>query len=358
MKKIILSVILCFLLILTPLVASGCNNNQYTMHDIDKLITTMKTDQDTQQFFVDNANKPNGKEYFINVKFDSTKISQTSTDKGYIFPAVYSYYLDCASGLFFNVVDRWEKNTSQIFSDFSAEQINVLYNKLNEVYNKLKELSISKFVFEKSDGTLHYKNVIADYNALIDAAYDLNESFAKFYFVEGIAKTDFQKEDLSNSNVRDALRYILLQSSKVSYKYELLNFIYKNPLGEVNSWYEETSCLSPFIQVCKKTLLGLSDNSDLGKRIIANDDVVYVKLLFSTFFDQEPQYQNEYNMFTDAVNNFDVKAYFNIKNKEAYLQDCSKIEKSSFNIMQNFLTGRYKAVVNSMEYINNYFRFE
>ena len=57
---------------------------------------------------------------------------------------------------------------------------------------------------------------------------------------------------LNDSNVRDILSYQLLQTSKVSYNYELLNFMYTNPLGETVTWYNSTVTLKSFINLAKK----------------------------------------------------------------------------------------------------------
>ena len=170
---------------------------------------------------------------------------------------------------------------------------------------------------------MHYKNVIGDYNALIDSFYSLNDSFAEFYFVDGIAKTNFITEELSNNNVRDMLRYLLLQISKVSYRYDLLNFVYTNPLGEVKTWYNATTYLKEYVNVCYQTLIDLSNANDLALSISPN--TTEAKVVFGSFQDQENQYKNEYNLFLRALQNFDVKAYFNSNNKQAYLQNISQI---------------------------------
>lgn len=342
MKKVILSIILCFLFILTPFVATGCKDKQYTKDDVASLVSAMKSDETTSQFFQGN---------FIKVNFDVTKVGQTPNDKGYIFPAAYSYYLDSASGLFFGVLDRFA-NAASVVVDFSSEQINIMYEKLNNVYSKLKTLAASKVVLETSNGNLHYKNVISDYNALIDACYSLNDSFADFYFVEGIAKTNFRKEELSNNNVRDMLRYILLQASKPSYKYDLLNFAYTNPLSEIATWFNATSYLKPYIDICHQTLIDLSNLNNLALLIGPNTEEA--KILFASFHDQELHYENEYRLFLEALSNFNVKAYFNSNNKSAYLENCSKTEQSSFNIINNFLTGRYYSVINCLKLVNGY----
>ena len=342
MKKTLLSIIICFMLALTSFAFVGCKDKSYSKDDVSTLMNTMKTDESTSQFFQGN---------YVKVTFDTSKVSQTENDKSYIFPAIYSYYLDSASGLFLSVVDRFA-NASYAVSDFNSEQITTIYNKLNDVYSNLKNLAASKLIFETSNGNLHYKNVIGDYNALIDSFYSLNDSFAEFYFVDGIAKTNFITEELSNNNVRDMLRYLLLQISKVSYRYDLLNFVYTNPLGEVKSWYNATTYLKEYVNVCYQTLIDLSNANDLALSISPN--TTEAKVVFGSFQDQENQYKNEYNLFLRALQNFDVKAYFNSNNKQAYLQNISQIELSSFNIMQNFLQGRYSALINGLKLINGY----
>lgn len=342
MKKTFLSIILCFMLALSSFAFVGCKGANYSKDNVATLLTTMKTDEATSEFFEGN---------FVKVSFDSSKVSQTQSDKAYIFPAIYSYYLTSASRLFLGVVDRYA-NASYAVSDFNQQQINTIYTKLENVYAKLKALSASKLIYETSNGNLHYKNVISDYNALIEAFYSLNDSFAEFYFVDEVAKTDFLTDELSNSNVRDMLSYLLLEISKVSYRYDLLNFIYTNPLGEVVTWYNATTYLKGYVNVCYQTLIDLQNSNDLALSIAPNTQEA--KILLSSFQDQEAQYKNEYNLFLQALNNFDVKAYYNSNNKEAYLENISQIELSSFNIMQNFLEGRYSALINGLIKINGF----
>lgn len=342
MKRTLLSIILCFMLALTSFAFVGCKDKQYSKDDVASLLNTMKTDETTSQFFQGN---------YVKVNFDPSKISQAENDKSYIFSSIYSFYLDSASGLFLSVADRFA-NASYAIADFSGEQITTIYNKLEDVYAKLRTLAASKLIFETSNGNLHYKNVISDYNALIESFYSLNDSFADFYFVDGIAKTNFITEDLSNNNVRDMLRYLLLQISRVSYRYDLLNFIYTNPLGEIVSWYNATTYLKEYVNVCYQTLIDLANANDLALSISPN--TTEAKVIFGSFQDQEKQYENEYNLFLEALQNFNVKAYFNSNNKQAYLQNISQVERSSFNVMQNFLKGRYSATINGLKLINGY----
>lgn len=342
MKKRLFSILVCFSLILCSLMFVGCGNNKYTKDDVANLYTSMQTNEKTQQFFKGN---------FLTVDFDEDKIDLSSTDKSYIFPSVYHYYLKSSSDLMFGVVDRLGK-ISYVVKDFSAEQIVDIYNKLSNVNNCMINLADSKEIYETSNGNLHYKNVLARYNNLIKSLYTLNDAFAKYYFVPNIAKTDFSKEELSDGNVRDMLRYQMILLSKVSFNYDLLNFVSTNPLGEINSWYNSTYYLKEYITLCSEVLITLQNTNNLG--LSAAPYTQNVKNLFANAQEQEEEYKNEYDLFSKALNSFDLKAYFAAANKSAYIESRSNTEKSCYQVMKNFLDGRYNAFVSCLSLANNY----
>lgn len=342
MKKSFLTIFICFALIITSLLFVGCKEGKYTREDVASLYSSMQTNDKTKQFF-------NG--HSLTVDFDAERINISSTDKSYIFPSVYSYYLKSSSDLMFSVVNRLGK-VSYVLKDFKSEQVVDIYEKLSNVNKCMLNLADSKEVYETSNGNLHYKNVIGDYNRLIKSLYSLNDSFARYYFVDAIAKTDFSTDELSDGNVRDMLRYQMLILSKVSFNYELLNFVSNNPLGAITSWYNSTTYLRGYIEVCSATLSNLQNSNDLAQS--ASPYTQNVLDLFANAQDQEQEYKNEYNLFLKALANFDLKGYFTSANKPAYLEDKPSAQKSSFQVMSNFLQGRYQSHLNALKLANQY----
>lgn len=341
MRKRFLTFFVCFTLILCSLILVGCNKG-YSKDDIATLYSSMQTSEKTKPFFDGNS---------LKVTFDPEKIDLSSTDKSYIFEKVYSYYLKSSSELMFGVVDRVGK-ISYAVKDFTASQTTDIYNKLQNVNSCLIKLANSKSIYETSNGNLHYKNVLGSYNNLIKSLYTLNEAFAEYYFVDNVGKTDFSKDNLSDGNVRDMLRYQMILTSKVSFNYELLNFESTNPLGKITTWYDSTYYLKDYVDICELTLETLSNTNDLGQS--AAPYTQKVKDLFANAQDQELEYKNEYSLFSTSLSKIDLKAYFSSANKPAYLESRTNTEKSCYQIMQNFLNGRYKAFVDALTLLNSY----
>ncbi|MBQ9792859.1 MAG: hypothetical protein IJW32_03880 [Clostridia bacterium] len=344
MKKVFLTTILCFILCVCTFGFMGCGEGNHSKDDIDSLYASMKTNSQTAQFFDGNN---------LTVQFDSTKIDVSETDKSYIFPQVYDYYLKSSSALFTNIINRVGK-ISYVVKNFNQEQLNTIYNNLSSVKSNMLSLAESKKVFEVTEGNLHYKNVISAYNRLISSLYTLNDNFADYYFVSNIGYVDFSKTEnsLNDSNVRDMISYQLLQTSKVSYNYELLNFMYTNPLGEIKTWYNSTVTLKSFISLAKTVIAQLENTENLALFIGTNSDSV--KQIFANMQIQEREYIQEYSNFIRSVNNFAVKSYFASTNKPAYLESISYQKQSYFQIIQNFLSGRYIAYTTGLQEVINY----
>ena len=62
-------------------------------------------------------------------------------------------------------------------------------------------------------------------------------------------------------------------------------------------------------------------------------------------------YEKEYDLFTESVSRVNLKDYFSATNKEAYIESLTNLEKSSFNIINNFIVGRYAGFIEGMEKI-------
>lgn len=344
MKKFFITTILSLILCVCTFGFMGCGDGNHTKEDIDSLFTSMQNNYQTKQFFEGNN---------LTVKFDTSKIDVSSTDKSYIFPEIYDYYLKSSSALFTNIINRVGK-VSHVIKNFNQDQLNTIYNNLNSVKSNMISLAESKNVFEITEGNLHYKNVISSYNKLISSLYTLNDNFANYYFVSNIGYVDFSNTDvtLNDSNIRDILSYQLLQTSKVSYNYELLNFMYSNPLGEITTWYNSTVTLQSFISLAKQIISQLENTENLAYFIGTNSN--NVKQIFANMQKQEKEYIQEYANFINGVNNFNVKSYFASTNKPAYIKSISRREQSCYQIIQNFLSGRYIAYTTGLQEVINY----
>lgn len=342
MKKIFLSTILCLILCVCSLGLFGCKEVNYTKNDLDELYTSIKTEETTSQFF-------DGEKLVVN--FDSEKITFVSTDKNYIFPEIYKYYLTTSSSLLSEVIKR-VGSLSTLANNFSQSQINSIYNKLNDVKSKLNKLAQSKLIFEISNGNLHYKSLINSYNNLITSLYNLNNTFANFYFIDSLGKVDFSVTELTDSNIRDMLRYQLLKTSIVSFKYELLNFVTSNPLGEINTWFNSTITLKNYVNLAKQTLTVLDNYENLASHAGSNKN--NIRAYFLNMQIQQEEYDQEYSSFLKSINKFNVKSYLISTNKNAYLESSSYYQQSYYQIIENFLIGRYLSYYNALTAVVNY----
>ena len=341
MRKKFLSFVLCFSLIVCSLFfVSGCKQKDYSKEDVSTLYTSMKSGDNTKQFFENDK-----------IKITFNDIDMSESDPGYIFELVYDYYLQSASGFLTSILNRVGSITYAI-KDFNQSQITDFYNKLYQVKTKLEDFYVSKTIFESSEGKLHYKTIIADYNGLLSALYSLNNTYSNYYF-STVGKVNFTTDELTNGNIRDFLWKQLLSLSNVSFKHELVNFVPSNPIGEVkNSWYENTEYLKNYVNLCKRALMVLNSSGDLSLLLGSNSD--NAKSIFARFQSQEKSYLLELGIFNNNLSSFNFKQYFSSQYKNAYLQNCSLKEKSAYNIIYNFLDGQYLARTNAMNLINNY----
>lgn len=346
MKKIFISILLSLVLVIMPFTLTGCNKD-YSKENVASLYSSMLNNENTKNLF--NGN-------FIDINFDEESINLVSTDKSYIFPLVYDYYISASSQLLFGVINRITNNggnVEYVFKDFNQKQLNDIYSKMLTVSNNLNILSESKEIFEISNGNLHYKKLINDYNCLISSLYDLNITFANYYFVENIAKTDFAIQELSDNNIRDMLSFQLMLISRISYNYDLLNFVTSNPIGSVTTWYNKTVFLKNFVEgIAKDLLLVLSGSNSLVPSSTTTQE--NLKELFTSMQLQQQEFDNEYNNFCKALTVFNVKAFESAVNKNAYLEALSNREKSCYQIIQNFANGRYAAFYDGLIMAENY----
>ena len=342
MKKIFLTTILSLILCFCSLGLFGCGETNYSKDNLDSFYTSIKNEN--KQFF-------NGE--YLKVDFDSTKVNiSNQQDKSYIFQLVYHHYLKSSSNLLSSVIDRAGGRISYVVRNFSQSQLNTIYKKMAIVQDGLNSLAESKKVFEISDSNLHYKNLIASYNYLIYRLYDLNNTFADYYFGTTSDGVNFSQDELTDANVRDMINYQILKISRVSFEYELLNFMFTNPLGEVLTWYNSTTYLQSYISLATTAFSKLNSAEDLASHIGLNSSKVLS--IFANMQIQEKEFKHEFSNFYNAVNTFNVKAYFASTNKTAYIASCSTKEQSSYEIIVNFLTGRYSAYTTGLTEVLKY----
>lgn len=342
-KKAFWSILICVIVFAFTLGLSGCGEKNYTKDDIGNLYQTIKTSEKTAQFFSTNT---------LQVTFDDDKVDVFSdSDKSFIFSSVYQNYLFASSSLLSGVIDRVGM-ISYAVKDFSQEQKNDFYLKLQSVYKSLKTLSENKAIFETTSGNLHYKYVLNSYNNVLSSLYNLNTAFANYYFVKGVGLVDFSSATLSDGNVRDMISYQNLIISKVSFRYELLNFEPSNPLGAITDWFENTQILKSYVELCQTAVDELSSVDKLPDRI--GSDAPYVLNLFVNMQGQESEYLQEYNIFAVSLGGVNLKNYFKSPNKSAFLLGCSDTAQSCFQIMQNFLDGRYLGYYQGLSQVLGY----
>ena len=128
--------------------------------------------------------------------------------------------------------------------------------------------------------------------------------------------------------------------------------MFTNPLGETKTWYNSTTTLKSYIELAKSTLTELDNTNNLADHVIANASKV--KTLFANMQSQELEYEQEYKNFIQGVNLFNVKSYFASTNKPAYISSASYMQQSYFQIIQNFLSGRYVAYVEALDDVISY----
>lgn len=323
------------MLLIISFMLVGCGNSK-SADDFVSLYSSLERDTDTSTFF-QNSN--------LKINLDTSKVMVNEGDKSYIFTCAYNSYLASSSRLFSGAVGNI-LNVSVLKKEFKDDELNDLYTKLSTVQSNLKTLYNSKKIYEDTSGNLHYKNLIADCNNLINSLYVFNDAFADYYF-KGMGKVDPLNGNLSNTNLKNILAFELMKLSKVSFNYELINFKFSNPLSEVYSWYEKTQILKNFTTLsnnCVSVLDRLDSGEDLVAKLTTTNNLNAVINLIQNFQSEQKKFDNDYTLFMSALNNFNVTAYNSSTNKKAYLENCSYKEKSSFNLINNFINGNYKAL--------------
>ena len=335
MKKIIS---ICFFMVLTlfSFTFVGCGEN-YSANSINTLYNEVLS------YVGDESG-------FVKAGVDENKVKQTTTwtdDKAYIFPLCYDNFITASSGLFFSVASRHEKDISYTLRDFSQEELNITYQKIKAVRDASIDVASNKSIFEGSYGNLKYRELVVSCNKLIEALNDLNSTFSPIYFSHYFV--GYTENELSDGELKDVLSYSIQALSYVAYNYELVNFEFSNPYGEVTTWYNSTSQLKPLndqltliIQKLKLSDLTSSMTTTTKNQIIASIQRIQ---------NERDGYADEYSNYQKALNNVDITSYFKATNKTAYLQSISEREQSYFAIIDRFLNGRYSGMYSAVHKI-------
>ena len=280
---------------------------------------------------------------FVKAGVDENKVKQTtnwSDDKAYIFPLCYDNFMSASSGLFFSVASRHGKDISYTLREFSQDEINTTYKKIKAVRDASIDVASNKSIFEGSKGNLKYRELVVSCNKLIEALNDLNNAFSPIYFSHYFV--GYTENELSDGELKDVLSYSIQSLSYVTYNYELVNFEFSNPYGEVTSWYNSTSQLKTLNEQLYSTLQKLKQN-DLTSGL-SNYEKNQIIATIQNIQNERDGYADEYSNYQNALNNVDITSYFKATNKTAYLQSISEREQSYFAIIDRFLNGRYNGM--------------
>ncbi len=339
MKKRFALIFLCVLSVCF-FALSACNDVNYTKNDIEMLYKQIVSQYGNNQNLLD-------------VSIDTSDFTQSGTgDRSYIFELCYEPYIASSSGLFFGVAKR-QGDTSggtTIFAtqNFNQEEINTIYNKLVNVKNNFDVFYDAKTVYEGSQGNLYYKETIEALNNLISSLYDLNDNFATYYF--NYYYTDFSTQNtLLDGSLKDFMWYELCAMSKVSFTYELKDLTLSNPNGEVLTWYNNTKTVKDFVQRSSKILDNLNKNNLVDS--LFDEQKQTILTVLKNIQVEIPGYESEYSLFEQMVSIVDLKEYFDATNQDSYIQSCPANQQSAYNIINNFLEGRYMGFIEGIEKI-------
>lgn len=307
---------------------TGCNEINYTREDVEKLYSSI-------------INEYGDDDGLLNLSIDTSLAVEDgiiNQDKAYIFPLVYNTYISCASGVFFGSSQRQGKTLIYSINNFEQEEINDIYNKLNGVRESIKSFVSAKYIFENSQGNLYYMETIDALNTLIGDLYSLNNSFSEYYFK--YFYTDFSQEStLAEGSLKDFMWYQLCSISKVSFEYELKTFEMSNPYGEIETWFSNTQLIKNFVATAEQAINYLKDDNLLAS-VFENNKALILDILKNIQYEMAG-YESEYSLFLKALNNVNIREYFTATNQEAYKESLSNLEKSSFEIIDSFIEGRY-----------------
>ena len=303
-----------------------------------------------------------GENGFLQVSVDMSKVvpqgHTVGEDKAQIFPGIYDYYLDCASGFVMSIFAR--KGDGSFLDSYNQEQKNNLLTKFEAVLSRLSNLNKEIDVYETASGNLNYKEVVRSYNLVIESLYELNFYFADLYYSQNSFNfTSYSKIMNCKTNLNDYLWYTLGLISKVSFDYEVLNYIYANPLGDTTEWVNRSIHTKNTINIAKDLTQKLKQrNDDLTDYLPSTGSSNAHSVLSNIQLEQE-NYLDEYGVFEETRSTIGVKEYVNLKSdedREKYLSTLGVENRAKFQVVFNFLDNSYSALVSALRQVADYIK--
>lgn len=330
------SVFVVFLVMMVSLVfLPACDTSCHSKADIDDVYSTILDD------FCDSKG-------YIAIGVSSSKVVQTtnvSDDKYYIFPLLLDNYVSYASGAVFGVASRQDGILLSL-NGFSQDELNDVYDGFSSVLASLQSLDEVKSVYENSNGRLRYQDLINAYFDLIDKLYSLSDTFSSCYF-EDTYTGNFTETVVEKGSLSDIFWYELEVLSKVSYRYDLQNYVVDESDGAVVEWYDSSTVLKSFMLDTADLLSALKVDGNLAQSITTSNKTTLTQLV-NNMFDGQNAFEENYNSYVSALANFDLSDYLVATNKQSYLQNCTYREQGSFSIIVEFLNGRYSAFMSAV----------
>lgn len=303
-----------------------------------------------------------GESGFLKINIDMSKVvpqgHALGEDKAQIFPGIYDYYLDCSSGFFMSIFAR--KGNGTFLDNYTQEQKNNLLTKIESVSSRLSDLDGEIDVYETTSGNLNYKEVVRSYNLLISSLYELNFYFADLYYSQNSFNfTSYSKIMNCKTNLNDYLWYTLGLVSKVSFDYEVLNYIYANPLQDTTEWVNRSNYTKQTISIAQDLTQKLKQrNDDLTDYLPSTGSSTAHSVLSNMQLEQE-NYLDEYGLFVETKNSISVKEYVNLKtdeDRENYLNTLNMEKRAKFQIIFYFLDNNYSALVSGLRQVADYIK--
>ncbi|NCB48128.1 MAG: hypothetical protein EOM55_00635 [Clostridia bacterium] len=333
-KKISVIGVFC-VIIISSFLFCACNEENYSKADVDTIYSAILDDYcDTKGY--------------IDININASKVVHTeavSDDKYYIFPYILDNYVSFSSGLVFSVASR---QNGILFSlgSFSQKELNDVYAKFSNVLTSLNSLDEIKNIYENSDGYLQYDELINAYFVLIDNLYSLSDSFSDYYF-DSLYSSNFSASNVAKGSLSDLFWFELFSLSKVSYIYDLKNMNSIESEGEVVTWFNNTRVLKTFVNDSADILSALKLNNDLsyGTNLTHKTNLAGI---ISNMLDLKSAFERDFNNFVIASSGFFLNEYLNATNRTSYLQNCSEFENSKFNLINEFILGRYEAFLSGI----------
>lgn len=338
-KKISVIGVFC-VMILSALLFTACDDKNYSKADVDSVYSAILDD------YCDNKG-------YIDINIDTSKVvhaDAVSDDKYYVFPYILDKYVSFASGIVFSVASR-QNGILFSLSTFSQDELNEVHAKFSNVLSNLDSLGDIKSVYENSDGYLQYFELINAYINLIDNLYSLSESFSNYYF-DPLYSGDFTASSVAKGSLSDVFWFELFSLSKVSYIYDLKNYVPSEAEGEVVSWFNNSRVLKTFVNDTADLMTALKLNGDLSYGTTSAHKTTLAGII-SNILDLKVTFERDYNNFVQASSGSFLGEYLIATNRTSYLENCSNFDKSKFNLINEFILGSYEGFMSGVR-LSNY----